>query len=170
MTQGYKVTNTGDVPLPFTLGGHPAFNVPAPGADDAFEDYRLQFTQPWTYSSPTIEGGLWNLDHQMPLLDNSDNLPLNHRIFDVDTLMFVEVPDRSVKLVGTSGHGVQLNFPGFDYLGVWSAANDAPFVAVEPWIGCATCSDESDVFEEKRGTVTLQPGESASFAFEMLPF
>ncbi len=170
VTQGYKVTNTGDVPLPFTLGGHPAFNVPAPGADDAFEDYRLQFTQPWTYSSPTIEGGLWNLDHQMPLLDNSDNLPLNHRIFDVDTLMFVEVPDRSVKLVGTSGHGVQLNFPGFDYLGVWSAANDAPFVAVEPWIGCATCSDESDVFEEKRGTVTLQPGESASFAFEMLPF
>ena len=28
LTQTFKVTNTGDVDLPFSVGGHPAFNVP----------------------------------------------------------------------------------------------------------------------------------------------
>lgn len=31
LTQTFAVTNTGDVDLPFSVGGHPAFNVPAPG-------------------------------------------------------------------------------------------------------------------------------------------
>ena len=30
LTQTFAVTNTGDVALPFSVGGHPAFNVPAP--------------------------------------------------------------------------------------------------------------------------------------------
>lgn len=30
LTQTFAVTNTGDVDLPFSVGGHPAFNVPAP--------------------------------------------------------------------------------------------------------------------------------------------
>ena len=39
-------------------------------------------------------------------------------------------------LLGTkSGHGVRVEFPGFPYIGVWSAAHDAPFVALEPWLG-----------------------------------
>ena len=33
LTQSFAVTNTGAVDLPFTLGGHPAFNVPLPGAE-----------------------------------------------------------------------------------------------------------------------------------------
>ena len=46
LTQTFAVTNTGDVDLPFSVGGHPAFNVPAPGAEDeAFEDYELAFTE-----------------------------------------------------------------------------------------------------------------------------
>ena len=31
LTQTFAVTNTGEVGLPFSVGGHPAFNVPAPG-------------------------------------------------------------------------------------------------------------------------------------------
>ncbi len=35
--------------MPFSVGGHPAFNVPAPGAgDEAFEDYVIEFAEPWT--------------------------------------------------------------------------------------------------------------------------
>ena len=34
LTQTFAVINTGDVDLPFSVGGHPAFNVPAPGAED----------------------------------------------------------------------------------------------------------------------------------------
>ena len=57
-----------------------------------------------------------------------------------------------------SGRGVKVDFPGFKYIGVWSAAGDAPFVALEPWTGHATLTSEDDVFEHKRDITTLAPG------------
>lgn len=46
--------------------------------------------------------------------------------------------------------GVRLSFEGFPYLIVWSKP-EGDFVAVEPWGGLSTCSDEDDVLEHKRG-------------------
>lgn len=173
LTQTYVVTNTGDVDLPFTLGGHPAFNVPAPGAEgEGFSDYELVFPEAWTAATPRIdEAGLHDFSHMTTLFEDADRLPLTHELFErLLTLVFVEVPGRSVKLVGkTSGHGVELGFDGFDYLGVWTSDATAPFVAIEPWCGCATAYDESDVFEEKRGIITLAPGESCERTFWMRP-
>lgn len=172
LEQEFAVTNTGDVTLPFVVGGHPAFNVPAPGCEDEdFSDYKLVFAKKWTYASPTIstETGLLDYANRFTLVDDSDELPLTHRLFDVDTLTFEDVPERTVSLVGPSGHGMRVDFPGFDYLGVWSAANDAPFVALEPWCGTATRTDEDDVFEHKQGMSFLEPSEKSVCAFRMLP-
>jgi galactose mutarotase-like enzyme len=172
LEQRFTVTNTGDVTLPFVVGGHPAFNVPAPGCEDEdFGDYVLKFAQPWTYASPTINTTTGLIDYQtrFGLVEDSDTLALSHRLFDVDTLIFEDVPGRTVSMVGPSGHGMRVDFEGFDYLGVWSAANDAPFVALEPWRGTATGTDEDDMFEHKRGIDFLEPGETAEYAFFMLP-
>lgn len=171
LLQEFAVTNTGDVTLPFAVGGHPAFNVPAPGCEgEDFSDYKLVFARPWTYASPTIstETGLLDYGNRFTLVDYASELPLNHRLFDVDTLTFEDVPERTVSLVGPSGHGMRIDFPGFDYLGVWSAP-DAPFVALEPWRGTATRTDEDDVFEHKQGMDFLDPGEEAVYAFTMIP-
>lgn len=172
LEQRFTVTNTGGVTLPFVVGGHPAFNVPAPGCEDEdFGDYVLKFAEPWTYASPTISTATGLIDYQtrFSLVEDSDTLELSHRLFDVDTLIFEDVPGRTVSMVGPSGHGMRVDFEGFDYLGVWSAANDAPFVALEPWRGTATGTDEDDVFEHKRGMDFLEPGETAEYAFFMTP-
>lgn len=172
LEQRFTVTNTGNVTLPFVVGGHPAFNVPAPGAEDEdFSDYALEFAEPWTYASPTINTTTGLIDYQtrFSLVENSAILPLTHRLFDVDTLIFEDVPQRTVTLVGPAGHGMRVDFEGFDYLGVWSAANDAPFVALEPWRGTATGTDEDDMFEHKRGMDFLEPGETSEYAFFMRP-
>ena len=172
LEQRFTVTNTGSVTLSFVVGGHPAFNVPAPGCEDEdFGDYVLKFAEPWTYASPTINTTTGLIDYQtrFGLVEDSDTLALSHRLFDVDTLIFEDVPGRTVSMVGPSGHGMRVDFEGFDYLGVWSAANDAPFVALEPWRGTATGTDEDDVFEHKRGMDFLEPGESAEYAFFMMP-
>ena len=170
LEQEFYVENTGNVTLPFVVGGHPAFNVPAPGDDADFSAYCLKFAEPWTYASPTIstKTGLLDFGNRFTLLDNADTLPLTHELFDVDTLTFENVPQRTVTLVGPAGHGMRVDFEGFDYLGVWSAPN-APFVALEPWVGTATRTDEDDVFEHKQGMLFLEPGESIVKSFVMRP-
>lgn len=173
LIQTFGVTNTGSVDLPFTLGGHPAFNVPVPGEPDAsFDDYELVFPERWTADVPTIdESGLHDFSRMNRVVTDSDRLPLSHELFErLLTVVLVEVPERTVRLVGPTGHGVEMEFDGFDYLGVWTAGAGAPFVALEPWVGCATAYDESDVFEEKRGTITLKPGETCERAFSIRPF
>ena len=169
LRQTFEVLNTGGAVLPFTLGGHPAFNVPL-GEGERFEDYELRFAKPWTVSSPTmVDGGLWDFSHRVPVLSNADRLPLSHRLFDVDTLLLEGVPERRAELVGPQGHGVRVAFGGFPYLGLWSAAGDAPFVAIEPWCGCSTALDEGVRFENKRAMTLLAPGyiEACSFTIEV---
>lgn len=172
LAQTFRVTNTGDVTLPFTVGGHPAFNVPAPGCGgESFGDYALEFDEPWTARVPRIdEAGLHDFSNMTELFSDSDRYQLSHDVFErMLTLVFPDVPGRRVRLVGPSGHGVEVAFDGFGYLGVWTASADAPFVAIEPWVGCATAYDESDVFEEKRGMVFLEPGETYEATFSMRP-
>ena len=172
LTQTFRVTNTGSVTPPFTLGGHPAFNVPAPGCEsESFSSYALEFDEPWCARVPKIdEAGLHDFSTMTELFRDADRLPLSHEIFErLLTIVLMDVPGRRVRLAGPSGHGVELEFDGFDYLGVWTASAEAPFVAVEPWVGCATAYDESDVFEEKRGMVLLEPGCSYEASFSIRP-
>ena len=130
------------------------------------------FPEAWTAEVPTIDAaGLHDFSKTHELFRDSDRLRLSHDLIArLLTLVFVEVPGRGVRLVGPSGHGVEVSFDGFDYLGVWTSSTEAPFVAIEPWVGCATAYDESDVFEEKRGTITLEPGQSCEKTFSMRPF
>ena len=173
LSQTFRVTNTGDVTLPFCVGGHPAFNVPLSGAQgESFEDYELRFAEPWTCSVPVIgPDGLmsWEDAFECPLGANA--LPLTHATFDHDALMFSHVPGSTLTLAGTkSDHGVRMDFPGFDYIGVWSAAGDAPFVALEPWTGHTTADNEDDVFEHKAGMTLLEHGQTFERTFTITLF
>ena len=170
LVQTFAVTNEGDAPMPFTLGAHPAFNVPL-CAGERFEDYSLRFARSWSASSPTmVDGGLWDFSRRIPLVEGSDTLALTRDLFATDTVMLEDVPESRVELVGPAGHGVRLAFADFPYLGIWSAAGNAPFVALEPWRGCSTATDEGTHFEDKRQMRTLAPGETNTCSLAIEPF
>ena len=173
LTQTFRVENTGDVTLPFSVGGHPAFNVPAPGtANERFADYEIAFTEPWTCEAPKIaEGGLLTYDTAALAVDHSDSMPLTHELFVDDAVMLTDVPGGALTLRSrVSGHGVRIDFADFKYIGIWSALGDAPFVALEPWTGHATLTSEDDVFEHKRDITLLEPGaiDERSFTVTVL--
>ena len=173
LTQTFRVENTGDVTLPFSVGGHPAFNVPAPGtANERFADYEIAFTEAWTCEAPKIaEGGLLTYDTAALAVDHSDTMPLTHELFADDAVMLTDVPGGTLTLRSrVSGHGVRIDFADFKYIGIWSALGDAPFVALEPWTGHATLTSEDDVFEHKRDITLLEPGavDERSFTVTLL--
>ncbi len=173
LTQTFRVENTGDVDLPFSVGGHPAFNVPMPGTEgESFDDYELAFTDPWCCVAPKIcDGGLLTYRTAEMILDHDDVLPITRELFDADAVMLSNVPNNTLTLRSrVSGHGVKIDFPGFKYIGVWSAKGDAPFVALEPWTGHATLDTEDNVFEHKRNIIILEPGavDERSFTVTLL--
>ena len=168
LTQSYKVTNPANVVLPFTLGAHPAFNIPIPGVEAAsLDQYYLLFTHSWTSYGPSItDDGLCDYTTPQKLIVDSDTLPLSWELIDREkTITLEDVPDRRITLVANAeasseAHGIQMDFEGFDYLGIWSAAPGCPFVALEPWCGIADTVDCDGIFEHKPGIISPEPGQS----------
>lgn len=168
LTQTYEVNNPANVVLPFTLGAHPAFNIPIPGVEAAsLDQYHLLFTRSWTSYGPSItDEGLCDYTTPQRLIVDSDTLPLSWELIDREkTITLEDVPDRRITLAAnveasSEAHGIQMDFEGFDYLGIWSAAPGCPFVALEPWCGIADTVDCDGIFEHKPGIISLEPGQS----------
>ena len=168
LTQTYEVTNPANVVLPFTLGAHPAFNIPIPGVEaSSLDQYHLSFTRSWTSYGPSItDEGLCDYTTPQKLIVDSDTLHLSWELIDREkTITLENVPDRRITLTAnvdatSETHGIQMDFEGFDYLGIWSVAPGCPFVALEPWCGIADTVDCDGIFEHKPGIISLEPGQS----------
>lgn len=166
ITTGFTVENTGSRPLPYSVGGHPGFNLPL-GEDAAFEDYTIQFQQEESQACPVIdmETGLIHGERKGFKLDGKE-IPLQHSLFYGDALVFEDLNSQVVRVVNKkTGRGVEMDFAGFPMLGIWSAVNDGPYVCLEPWTGCATLTTEGDEFTEKKGMAELAPGKRARHSF-----
>ena len=163
----YSVKNKDEKTMYFGIGGHPGFNIPIQ-SDEVFEDYDIVFEEKEEQKCPTLdmESCLIDFEKTNFELDDTDTIPLQHSLFYRDALVFENLNSTCVSLKSRqSGRGVMMEFSGFPMLGIWSAANDGPYVALEPWTGCATAVQEDDVFEKKHGMRTLQPGEEAEYAY-----
>lgn len=167
-TTAFCVKNSGDEPLPFSIGGHPGFNLPL-GEAAAFEDYTIVFEQDEQQVCPGVVmgQGLITPDESNYTL-NGREIPLTHELFYHDALIFEGLRSRTVQVVNkTTGHGVEMDISQFPLLGIWSAQNDGPYVCLEPWTGCATRTDEPDDFTKKKDMLTLAPDEEDKRAFRV---
>lgn len=168
VTNEYMITNTGNEKLPFVIGGHPAFNCPV-DEDECFEDYYVIFDRKQTLFAlrPDVETGLIDVTKRYPVLNNARRIDMNHQMFEKDALVFDNIKSKSVTLMGKNGRGVRVDFQDMNNLLIWSAVGHAPFVALEPWTGISSCSDEDGTFENKRGMTILAPDETVSFKFKI---
>ncbi len=169
VTNEYIITNTGNEPMPFVIGGHPAFNCPL-DSSESFEDYKVVFDRKMTKQvlRPDHETGLVDVSKRFDGLDNSDTISLRHDLFEKnDAMIFDNIPSKCATLMGPKGLGIKIEYQDMANLLVWSACNKANFVALEPWTGISTCSDEDDKIENKRGMTILNPNETAGFKFKI---
>jgi len=56
-------------------------------------------------------------------------------------------------------HGLEFDFNGFPYLGIWAAKN-ADFVCIEPWCGIADNVDTNQQLVNKEGINALDANKS----------
>ncbi len=169
VTNEYIVKNTGQEKLPFVIGGHPAFNCPLMKGEK-FEDYTVTFDKNITTAClrPDHETGLVDVRKRYEVMNGGNTLSLRHDLFEKnDALIFENVEAKSATLLGKNGKGIRIEYQDMNNLLIWSAVGKAPFVALEPWTGISSCSDENEVFENKRGMTVLAPFEEASFKFKM---
>lgn len=155
----YKADNTGEDVLLFSVGGHPAFQVPLVEGT-SYNDYRLEFNETETSGRwPITKDGLIDIAPQ-PLLQNTTDLPLTKELFQKDAIVLKHLQSTSVKLLSDkTPHGLNFNFNGFPYLGLW-AAPGADFICIEPWCGIADSVTTNQQLADKEGIQKLAANES----------
>ena len=78
-------------------------------------------------------------------------------MFYKDALVFKDLASDVISIRSSkTPHGLEVSFPGFPYMGIWSA-KDADFVCIEPWCGIADHEDATGKLEEKEGIIALSP-------------
>ena len=157
----YNVKNNSGEEMYFSIGGHPAFRVPL-AERTTYTDYFLEFEQKETASRwPISKEGLIETT-PLPILDNTNVMPITRDLFSGDALVFKNLASTTVSLKSRrSRHGLDFDFTDFPYLGIWSAKNEkADFICIEPWCGIADSVDSDQQMEDKEGIQQLAPGET----------
>ena len=157
VTVKWRVTNQGETPVWFSIGGHPGFLCPIdPGTDQT--QYRLSFDAKEKIVASCIAGGLVSGEKKTYPLRNGV-LPITEDLFDEDALV----------IEGDQAHSVSLERPdGKPYLtvdfdaplfGVWSPPKKkAPFICIEPWYGRCDRLDFAGDFKEREWVQELAEG------------
>lgn len=163
----FDVVNTGQDTMPFSVGAHPAFNVPLLKGEN-YNDYFLQFNKPEYSGRWLLQNGL--LDSEVEFFKSSNQLPLTKELFNNDALVFKHLKSDRIELRSKNhNHGVAVNFPGFPYMRIW-AASGADFVCIEPWHGIADSIHSNGNILEKEGIILLHPDENFNTTYTIEVF
>lgn len=159
LTQTFEVENAGAHPMPFHLGGHPAFNL--------FGTSYLEFDDPETTSIYGIAPTGLLLPDAKPYLNDEQRIPITPTTFVPDALVFKDLRSRGIELVSEhSETRIRVDYPDFPYLGIW-AKPGAPFVCIEPWMGCADTVGRDVEMADKESIAWAHPGETRVFQFSV---
>ena len=141
---GYKVINTNDFEMPFSIGAHPAFALP-----NEFDSYTLEFEKSEILICSQLENDLiCNETISLPMKEN--RLPLSYSLFENDALIFKELESKAITITENNVPFLKVKFEGFPSLGIWTKPK-APYICIEPWFGYADTITNSVELSEKEG-------------------
>ncbi|MWV49804.1 aldose 1-epimerase family protein [Rathayibacter sp. VKM Ac-2803] len=156
------VENRGTGPLGASVGNHPAFALPLPGATGG---HRISFAQaePEGFRRAP-ENLLLDERHPAPLEDGV--LTVDDAHFEEGVMIFDEPRRRTLRLEADGARTIEVDSGDFDVVGVWKPVG-APFVCIEPWRSIPTPAGWDGDILDKPGQFVLQPGEQRAFAYSI---
>lgn len=140
LTITWKVKNIDDQTMYFTIGGHPAFNIPALSENTA-DNCRLTFSGQEALSYYLIAAPTGTADTSKTYSMKLDNntFAMEKDMFDNDALIFdnAQISRAGIQFADGTPY-LEVISEDFPCYGIWSKPG-APFVCLEPWMG--RCDD-----------------------------
>lgn len=161
----YLVKNTGQETMWYSVGGHPAFNVPINGEGE-FEDYYLSFSPSKSRITLPLSGPYVDSEN-ITLGQTNTSIAFSRELFANDALIY-ETPEKNSFTIQSekSSHKVTVSYDNMPFVGIWSPyPKEAPFVCIEPWQGIADTLDATGNLHEKTGVLSLKQEEIRAHEF-----
>ena len=149
----YNVNNKTDGDMYYSIGGHEGYLCP-----EGINDYTLHFEK----SEDFVHTADFSLisPKNILVLENSDVFPLNYDYFKEDSLNFLGLKSRWVRLTNGS-RSLRIDYEGFDYLLLWTKSDGSgKYICIEPWNGLPDFEGAPEDFSEKLGISKIAKGES----------
>lgn len=164
----YSVTNHDTKELIFTVGAHPAFNVPLTKGE-RFEDYYIEFDKECDAVKLSLsERCFCDGNDQKFTQGGLNRIELDHSLFDNDAIFLYNTAKKACLKSSKSKKEVSLSFDGFKYVGLWhKPKSDAPYICIEPWCGIPDDEGTSGKLEEKKEMIRLPVGYSYSNKYKI---
>ncbi len=150
----YEVNNTDSKKMYFSIGSHEGYATP-----EGIEDYDIIFPNKETLNAYMLDGNLLQ-KNTLPIIKDSNVLPLYDKYFTVDALVFKDLKSESATLRNRkTGKSVTVSFPGKPYFLLWHK-HSAPYMCIEPWAGIQDPQDSDYDITKKEGIIELPVGET----------
>lgn len=151
----FTVVNPADDTLHFSVGAHPAFNLPGGN----IEDYYIEFEKAETLHRHLLANNVFSGETEW-VIENSKQLSLTTSLFDKDAMVFKDMVSKSLSIKNKKGdYSLTMDFEGFPYFGIWTKPNCNEFLCLEPWCGHADNAGYTGEFKDKEGIVALPAGQ-----------
>lgn len=157
----WKVQNTDNKVLSFSIGAHPAFNLKA--GDNYF---KFDTTADITYNLIN-ECGLYDKNN-VHTLKNDGFVKITNDMFDNDALIIENSQAKEVALCDSNKNPYVIVRFDAQLFGLWSPAKkNAPFVCIEPWYGRCDSYDFDGELNKRDYIINLNPAETFNTSYEI---
>lgn len=169
LTVGYDVHNPANQELLFSIGGHPAFNVPLANPAGSLENYQLTVAPKKVYKHIPLQLPLNDVDHADEL-DLTKPIALTREFFKDDAVILDLNHEETTLMLSSDldDHGVAMTIEDAPFVGTWSPyPDDAPFVCLEPWWGIADNVNADGQLSHKMGINHLAANQTFNAQYEI---
>ena len=163
----FTVNNLSDKVLPFSVGGHPGFNIPFIEGEN-FEDYYVQFDNKTEFDYLLFTENKLCSGNTAKIKTDDGKISLKHDLFDNDAIFMLD-NQNSISLKSTKNNrSVKVSYSDMTHIGLWHTPfTQAPFLCIEPWHGSPAIDGKIDDFYDKADMILLEKNKTKTISFDI---
>lgn len=172
LSVSFAVANESDQEMPYSLGSHPAFNVPINGVGN-FDNYEVQFSgleAPLKVAEIVKTPAPYRTGKEEVLSStDGETIKLNYDIFKPGLRIITNPGVQSVKLSSPlTAHAIELDVSQFKNICLWTKEDeDCSFLCMEPFNGLPDVLGDPVDWLKKEDNIILPAHETQISQYEM---